>query len=309
MAKYVPDIKTQRWVIIAATRTKRPSDEQSAESNKQKAAMPAGEAGKTEDGGQKTEVAEKPHACPFCPGNESMTPPEVYRIGSGGPNESGWDVRVVPNLYPITDIHEVIIHSPSDTDDIEEMPLAQVTKIFIAYRNRYRANQESGQVMIFCNHGLGAGASLTHPHSQLVVVPNQINLDAVEMEPINNIVEENNNLTTYCPDFSQWPFEVWIAPKVKGKRFGEVTDEELPDLAKVVQDGLKKIKTALSDPINAAFHREEHFIYNYYIYHGKNWFLRIIPRSIHRAGFELGTGLSVNIMDPTMAAEWLKKTG
>lgn len=287
MAKYVPDIKTQRWVIIAASRTKRPSDEQSAESNKQK--------------------AESEHKCPFCPGNEAMTPPEVYRIGAGAPDQTGWEVRVVPNKYPITDIHEVIIHSPSDTDDVEELPLVQVTKIFTSYRDRYRTNQEFGQVMIFCNHGLAAGASLKHPHSQLVVVPNQINLDAVEMEPINNVVEENTNFITYCPDFSQWPFEIWIAPKIQGKRFSEVTDGELPDLARVVQDGLKKIQTAISDPGNASLYTGGHFVYNYYIYHGKNWFLRIIPRAVHRAGFELGTGLSVNILDPTTAAEWLKR--
>ena len=292
MAKYVPDVKTQRWVIISSQRTKRPSDE-----------SPSAEASV----GKKKEQ-DKIRVCPFCPGNEGMTPPEVYRIGGSENNGPGWDVRVVPNKFPITDIHEVIIHSPSDTDDIEELALPQVTKIFTAYRDRYRANQESGQVMIFCNHGLGAGASLVHPHSQLVVVPNQINLDAVEMEPINNIVEENNHFMTYCPDFSQWPFETWIAPKIHGKRFGEVTDEELPDLAGVVQGALKKIQFALSDKANVMLYPGGHFIYNYYIYHGNNWFIRIIPRAIHRAGFELGTGLSVNVVDPTRAAEMLNKS-
>ncbi|HCM82802.1 MAG: Galactose-1-phosphate uridylyltransferase [Microgenomates group bacterium GW2011_GWC1_43_11] len=291
MAKYVPDIKTQRWVIISPSRTKRPYEEENSESKIQNSEL------------------KKQNVCPFCPGNEGMTPPEVYRMGTGAPDQPGWEVRVVPNKYPITDIHEVIIHSVSDTDDIEELSLEQVTKIFTAYRDRYRANQEMGQVMIFCNHGLGAGASLNHPHSQLVVVPNQINLDAVEMEPINNVVEENTNFVTYCPDFSQWPFEVWIAPKIKEKRFGEVTDTELPDLAKVVKDGLKKIQIALSDPLNATLYEAKHLVYNYYIYHGKNWFLRIIPRAIHRAGFELGTGLSVNVMDPTKASEWLVKAG
>lgn len=283
MAKYVPDIKTQRWVIISAIRRTRPLD------------------------GTKKEVkAPAENHCPFCPNNEKQTPPELYRIGTGDKDGPGWEVRVVPNKFPITDIHEVIIHSPSDSEDIEDLPIEQVTKVFRAYRDRYRANQELGQVMIFCNHGLGAGASLKHPHSQLVVVPNQINLDAVEMEPINNIVEENNHFVTYCPDFSQWPFEGWIAPKVKGKRFGEVTDEELPDLAGVVQGALRRIKAVLSDPQNSHLGNGGTFIYNYYIYHGKNWFLRIIPRAIHRAGFELGTGLSVNVMDPTMAAELLK---
>jgi len=286
MAKYVPDIKTQRWVVIAPSRSSRPTDDKNAPLE-------------VKTNGVK--------ACPFCAGNEKATPPEVYRIGTGNPNESGWDVRVVPNKYPITDIHEVIIHSPNCDSDIENLPLEQVTKIFTAYRDRYRANEKSGQVMIFCNHGLGAGASLKHPHSQLVVVPNQINLDAVSLEPFNNIVEENTFFITYCPDFSQWPFEVWIAPKVKDKRFGEVTDQELPDLAKVVQDALKKIQTVFFAPEHHYLKEGDVFIYNYYIYHGKNWFLRIIPRAIHRAGFELGTGLSVNVMDPTMAAEWLKR--
>jgi UDPglucose--hexose-1-phosphate uridylyltransferase len=295
MAKYVPDIKTQRWVIISGARSKRPNDGKKGD----------GISAPPQDETSAGEV--KKHVCPFCEGNESMTPPEVYRIGTGGSNEKGWDVRVVPNLYPITDIHEVIIHSPSESEDVENMPLSHVTKIFTAYRDRYRAHQENGQVMLFCNHGLGAGASLKHPHSQLVVVPNQINLDAVEMEPINNIVEENENFVTYCPDFSQWPFEVWIAPKIHGKRFGDVSDTELPFLAEVVQKALNRIEGVLRDPVNAAFQRDEQFLYNYYIYHGKNWFFRIIPRAIHRAGFELGTGLSVNIIDPTLAAEWLKK--
>lgn len=300
MAKYVPDIKTQRWVIIAPSRTKRPHREDLP------SRLPDGSHGR--QGTQGADIKEK--TCPFCFGNEAMTPPEVYRIGAGEKDGPGWDVRVVPNKYPITDIHEVIIHSPSDTDDIEKLSIEQVTKVFTSYRERYRTNEKDGQVMIFCNHGLSAGASLKHPHSQLVVVPNQINLDALEMEPINNVVEENNHFITYCPDFSQWPFEMWIAPKIKGKRFGEVTDEELPDLAGVVKDALVKIASVFSGA-DIMPENNGRFVYNYYIYHGKNWFLRIIPRAVHRAGFELGTGLSVNIIDPTTAAEMLKngKTG
>lgn len=293
MAKYVPDIKTQRWVVIAPSRVSRPSDDKDAVLEKTS----------SEDHELKSKTEK---VCPFCEGNEHLTPPEVYRIGGGKPDEPGWEVRVVPNKYPITDIHEVIIHSPSCIFDIEELPLEHVTKVFSAYRHRYRANQESGQVMIFCNHGLGAGASLNHPHSQLVVVPNQINLDAVELEPINNIVEENAYFVTYCPDFSQWPFETWIAPKEKGKRFGEVSDTELPDLARVMHGALKKIQSVLSEEKHRYINEGETFVYNYYIYHGKNWFLRIIPRAVHRAGFELGTGLSVNVVDPTSAAELLR---
>lgn len=279
MAKYVPDSQTQRWVIIAPSRNNRPT------------------------------IAEKPVAyptCPFCPGNEHITPPELYRIGTGAPDGPGWSVRVVPNKYPITDTHEVIIHSPSCDDDVDTLPVEQVTKVFTAYRDRYRAHESSGQVLIFCNHGITAGASLRHPHSQLVVVPNQINLDAVNLEPFQNIIEDQTSFISYCPDFSQWPFETWIAPKTDGKKFSDVTDTELPDLAAIVSRTLRKISTVLKKPDLPFKQANEPFVFNYYIFHGKNWFIRIIPRSIHRAGFELGTGLNVNVVDPTVAAELLK---
>ncbi len=277
---YVPDCKTQRWVIISPARSDRPT------------------------------VAQKPdvyHVCPFCAGNEQDTPPEVYRLGIGAPDTAGWEVRVVPNKYTITDIHEVIIHSPSCTDDVDTLPVEQVRKIFFVYRDRYRAHETDGQVLIFCNHGATAGASLKHPHSQLVVIPNQINLDSLTIEPFKNIVEESAHYVTYCPDFSQWPFETWIAPKTAGKKFSEVTDSELPELASCVSRALRKISSALKGHELRFKQANEPFVFNYYIYHGKDWFIRIIPRSIHRAGFELGTGLNVNVIDPVDAAKVLQK--
>lgn len=274
MAKYVPDVGTKRWVVISPVRNFRPS---------------AGGAAK----------------CPFCLGNESETPSEVYRIGGGEKDKPGWQVRVVPNKYPITDIHEVIIHSPDHEKDIEALPIEHVTRILTSYRDRYRAHESDGQVFIFCNHGLHAGASLDHPHSQLVVVPTQINLDTLSREATANVVEDNNHFITYCPDFSQWPMEVWIAPKQQGTKFGDLPDSELPDLAELLGRSLRKIE-AVSQTPEAPHLPNTPFVYNYYIYHGTNWYLRIIPRLIHRAGFELGTGLNVNVMDPAEAAERLK---
>ena len=285
MAKYVPDIGSHRWVIISPARSTRPDQSVQPPSEK----------------------PEQYPVCPFCSGNEAMTPPEVYRIGTGEKNSAGWLVRVVPNKFPITDIHEVIIHTPDCNLDVETLPLPHVTNILLAYRDRYRAHESDGQVLIFCNHGFSAGASLKHPHSQLVVVPNQINLDAVSIEPFQNIVEENTYFLTYCPDFSQWPLEVWIAPKVVGTKFGDVGDRELPDLAAVLQRALKKISILLKSPEIPLKQANEPFVFNYYIYHGVNWFIRIIPRAIHRAGFELGTGLNVNVIDPTDAAKLLQE--
>ncbi len=278
MAKYVPDIKTQRWVIIVPGRTGRPSD-----------------------------GAKEQPTCPFCHGSEGATPLETYRIGEGPANSPGWKVRVIPNKFPITDTHEVVIHSPDHERDIEDLPLEQVIDIVRAYRDRFRVHATDGHVIIFCNHGAHAGASLTHPHSQLVVVPRQINLDALSREPVANVVSEDEAMVTYCPDFSQWPFETWIAPKIEGTRFGDTPDSVLPALAAALQSGIKKVAAVYSDPELAHVHNGNPLGYNFYIFHGVNWFIRITPRFIHRAGFELGTGLNVNIVDPTDAAEKLRK--
>lgn len=293
MAKYVPDIKTQRWVVIAQARNNRPVDVKSSEAAD--AAHP-----ETAKGGKKR--------CPFCAGQEAATPPEVYRIGPGEKDKEGWLVRVVPNLYPITDTHEVFIHSTSHTDNVNILPIEQVTRILSAYRDRYRAHEQDGQVIIFANHGEHAGASLAHPHSQLVVVPKQINLDSLSREPVNNVVETNDHFVMYCPDFSQWPYETWITPKGESGKFSEIKDTELTDLAYVLQRSLKRIEAVFAgSPLLPQERRNEPFVFNYYVSHADNWFIRIIPRFIHRAGFELGTGLNVNIIDPTDAAGELQK--
>lgn len=287
MAKFVPDVKTQRWIVIAPVRSDRPD----------------------ENG-----VPVKP-VCPFCSGNENLTPPEVYRIGGEGEwNKPGWKIRVVPNKFPITDIHEVIIHSPDHKKDIEDFDIDHVEMLLKVYRSRFQTHLNDGQVMIFSNHGEHAGASLSHPHSQLVVIPKQINLDALVREPVMNVIDDNNFFVTYCPDFSQWPYEVWIAPKKdlpagrqEGTVFSDITDEELKDLAIILQRALKRLGVKYTEPVTKKIHGTLPFAYNFYIHHAKNWFIRIIPRLVHRAGFELGTGLSVNVIDPSIAAKELKE--
>lgn len=275
MARYVPDILSRRWVIISPQRISRPEDV----------------------------AISKEKICPFCPGNEKITPPEVYRIGDGNSNEPGWRVRVIPNKYPITDFHEVIIHSPDHQKDIEDLSLDHVSLIIKTYKERFNFYRKKGQVLIFDNHGQHSGASLTHPHSQLVVIPFQINLDTLSREPLNNQVEENQYFDVYCPDFSQWPYEVWIAPKKQSGVFGDINDEEIKDLSQLIKRVINKLHQIFDQK---KLSMEEAFGYNYYIYPQENWYMRIIPRFIHRAGFELGTGLSVNIIDPIQAVEELK---
>ena len=286
MAKFVPDVKTDRWVVIAPARVVRPHDN--------------------------TPFKDK-GVCPFCPGQEAANR-ELFRLD--GP-EGGWGVRVIENKYPITDWHEVIIHSPDHNKDIDELPLSQTELILSTYRQRfnYHVSAGHGTVLIFNNHDVHAGASISHPHSQVVVVPRQINLDTIAREPVQNEAARTENFVAYCPDFSQWPYELWIAPKDggkkkeggQGKNFGEITDGEIADLAGLLQRALRFVVTKFSAV--GAMHQNVltadetgDIPYNYYIYHGEDWYLRIIPRLVHRAGFELGTGLSVNIVDPVEAA-------
>jgi UDPglucose--hexose-1-phosphate uridylyltransferase len=170
------DPATKQWVIIATERAKRPQDfVKSAPS----VSLPAFQA-----------------SCPFCPGNESMTPPETLAYRSGGPaNGPGWWVRVTPNKFPAlvpegslsrqaTDgffrkmdgvgRHEVIIETPRHDLSIPMMEDKQVEEILLAYRERYLALREDPRfklIIIFRNHGPRAGTSLEHPHSQLVAMP------------------------------------------------------------------------------------------------------------------------------------------
>src|SRR5690349_11176166 len=116
-------------------------------------------------------------SCPFCEGNESETPPEVARIGSGAPNTPGWTVRVVPNLYPIVGdgidgAHEVIVLSPEHGHDFGALSREAAIDVFATLRDRSRFHLERGSAYAqpFVNYGRTAGASIEHPHAQLVTL-------------------------------------------------------------------------------------------------------------------------------------------
>jgi UDPglucose--hexose-1-phosphate uridylyltransferase len=288
MSKFVPDIRSNRWVIIAPARVSQPHDN--------------------------VATPDKVGACVFCPGNEKVNPVELFRIG-GQPGDDRWQIRVIPNKFPFMDYHEVIIHSPDHLKDIHDLPLPQVELILKTYRERYNyhVSSQHGQVMIFHNHDVHAGASIKHSHTQLAVVPRQINLDTISREPVQNEVARTKNFVAYCPDFSQWPYEIWLAPINRLTVFGSITDEEITDLAPFLQNILAFIHEkftgdhpVMKQPMDRCDETGD-VPYNYYIYHGPDWYLRVIPRLVHRAGFELGTGLSVNIVDPTVAAEEYRK--
>ncbi|MBN2010324.1 galactose-1-phosphate uridylyltransferase [candidate division KSB1 bacterium] len=161
-----------RWVIISTERSKRPTDWNVDEEKK------------------------KGGFCPFCPGNEDKTPPEVYAIRSdnSAANTQGWKVRVVSNKFPALQVegelnrrgegifdlmngigaHEVIIETPDHFLDLADLPVPQIREIFWAVRERMidlSKDERFKYILAFKNNGVSAGASLEHSHTQLIATP------------------------------------------------------------------------------------------------------------------------------------------
>lgn len=273
MTEYIRNQNTNSWVILSPRRAKRPEDKKDKK---------------------------KTFTCPFCYGNEALTPPEVLRVGGGTENKEGWSIRVVPNKYKITDIHEVIVHTPNHNLEYGDLSNNQVLEIFKVYRERYNVYRDAGQVVIFKNTGKEAAESLTHDHSQLTVVPFDVKFSQQRFskDGISNIAYENEDVVIFCPSDSQWPYEtVVMLKKSKNNYFGDSSDREL----EVISSFLKRVIVGLKKEISD-------FSYNYYISSGSDWYVRLIPRVTQRGGFELATGIMVNIKNPLDVMDLLKAT-
>ena len=134
--------------------------------------------------------------CPFCYGNEAMTPLEIYVVRPPGsaPNSSGWQLRVVSNKFPALKIegdlgrrgmgvfdlcngvgaHEVIIETPDHHRQMTDLSLEELEAVIKAFKVRsldLRGDRRLKYTLIFKNFGLSAGASLEHTHSQLIALP------------------------------------------------------------------------------------------------------------------------------------------
>ena len=244
--------------------------------------------------------------CPFCVGREGEEK-EVYRVSEKGsnPSDASWLVRVVPNKFPFAAIHEIIVHSPDHHKNFGELPLSQVELIFKTYRQRYNTYRHKGQVYIFHNRGEAGGESLPHPHTQLAVLSMRVKMDIPrlasdgELSTVakNQQAYETKHFTLFCPKTSQWPDEVWIAPRVRGRAYGEITDDEIGDLSYII--------TRIVEIFNLRHGSE--FPFNFYIYPGGDWYLRLIPRSKVLGGFEIGTGIFINTQDPEKTIMFIKE--
>lgn len=107
---------------------------------------------------------------------------------------------------------------------------------------------------------------------------------------------EKKNFYIFCPRTSQWPDEVWISPKARGRAFGEITDEEIDELAFLLPRLIQILDMR---------HGNE-FPFNFYIYPGGDWYLRLIPRVKTLGGFELGTNVYINTQDPRESISFIK---
>lgn len=241
--------------------------------------------------------------CPFCSGKEGEEK-ELYRVG-GKEGDSNWLIRVLPNRFPFAPIHEIIIHSQDHHKNFGELPLSQAEVILETYRQRYNLHAKNGQVYVFHNRHEGAGESLPHPHTQLAVVPQEISLEIprlanpseMSIAAKNQQFQSTNHFVIFCPLTSQWPDEVWIVPKARGKVFGEIEDSQITDLAVILSRLIQ---------IFDIRHGYE-FPFNFYIYPLGDWYIRLIPRLKVLGGFEVGTGIFVNTQDPKETIAFIKE--
>lgn len=143
-----------------------------------------------------SEFPEKSSACPFCPGKEGLTPPEIlaYRDRGSYPNAPGWRVRVIPNSYPVLRVeehlereglgpydrmgavgaHEVIIESPHHERDLGDLSDQEILEVLLCWRDRLldlKRDKRLRSALVFRSRGLAAGARLSHPHSQIIALP------------------------------------------------------------------------------------------------------------------------------------------
>lgn len=292
--------------------------------------------------------------CPFCYGSEAMTPPEIEAIRDPhtSPNTPGWQVRVVPNKFPALQIegeldrrpvgmydmtngvgaHEVLIETPYHQKDISDLQNQEIENFLSMYCRRsldLAKDKRFKYLLIFKNFGAAAGASLEHPHTQLIALPmvpknvmeelrgalnyydyreRCIFCDIIrqETEEKERIIFENKHFLSFCPFVSRFPFEIWIIPKKHSAYFCQMPGEEVPSLAAILKDTIAQLKKVFAN-----------VSYNFIIhsapvngdggFEGYHWHIEFMPKLMRVAGFEWGSGFYVIPTSPELATKYLKE--
>lgn len=327
MAELRQNLATREWVIIASERARRPN-------------------AFAEAGGRPLthERHERDAACPFCPGNEELDL-ELAREPAAGP----WTTRVVRNKYPalhdgpltrsfdgvarsITGVghHEVLVEHPLHNGTLALMTDEEIREVLLLYLRRGRAiaaDQRVEQIVFFKNHGERAGASLPHPHSQLVglpIVPGDVRhrieearrffddtgqcvfctMLADELARRERLVAVNEQYAAFVLYASSSPFHIWILPRQHHASFLGVEPDALRLLAPLLRDVLFRLYAHLNDPdynliVRSTPTKEPE---NGYFH----WYIAIVPRLSRSAGLELGSGVWINASLPEECATFLR---
>jgi UDPglucose--hexose-1-phosphate uridylyltransferase len=324
------NVLTREWVIIATERAKRPQDF----------------AKKRED---KKAVLSYVDQCPFCPGNEKMTPPETYVV----PDTDSWRVRVMPNRFAAVfyegelhrsahgirrtvtgvGIHEVIVETPDHGKTTALLKDHEVETIIETYLNRFlfaSADPRVGQVTLFKNHGEAAGTSLEHPHSQIIATP--VITAQLRDRLINSIKHfDEFGECLFCHVLEQELKEgirVILETEhfVSFVQFAALTPFSLLIMPRRHMACFAEINDAeaaglahtLRVTLAKLYYGLENPDFNYTIrtapheYTGAkyhHWYLSIIPRLTKMAGFELGSGKFINASLPEENAGFLRGVG
>jgi len=283
--------------------------------------------------------------CPFCPGNEGMTPQETFLIRERG---KGWSVRVVPNKFPFFHIeggfdrrpdgmydvmeaigaHEIIVESSDHQQNLASMEPHQIGRILKAYRERLidlEKDRRFQQFLILKNY---PGLFNRHPHSHLLampVVPQRIDeeiqgsLDYFqrkercifcdilkeEIAAKKRIILETVHFLIFSPFASRFPFETWIVPKAHCPDFHRIREEETEDLSMAIQSLFVRFSRLLSDP-PYSFTFHTSPVQERFHRSEYHWHIETRLRIGLREGFEWGTGFFVNPTPPEVAAAFLR---
>ncbi len=319
------DPTTRQWVILAPRRGERPHE---------RVVMP------------RPPQPERDPSCPFCPGNEDQTPPEILRVPPG----PSWRVRVVPNLYgalggdgpprrsgspmfremPGIGSHEVVIESPRHDARLDEMTQEEVAEVVWVWRERYRAliaKPEIRAVVVFKNFGPLAGTSLLHPHSQIVATPVYLPRLLRRLDVATRYFDDNGvcvyddlvaaerevrlRVVDECGSF------ISFEPFAAGSPYETWVlptfhQGSFGDLAEEEVDDLACILIRTLTLIRRACGDPD---YNLVLYSAPtnghtdevfHWHIKIIPKLTTPAGFEIGSAMSINTVPPEEAAEALR---
>ncbi|WP_298819960.1 galactose-1-phosphate uridylyltransferase [Chloroflexus sp.] len=329
MSELRQNIATREWVIIASERARRPNSFTEKRQTPHTAERP-------------------PHdpQCPFCVGNEELDL-EIDRHPASGP----WQIRIVRNKYPALHehgpvvrhfdgvqralsgygYHEVLIEHPRHNTTLGLMTVDEVRAVLATYLRRGQAistDPRIEQVVIFKNHGERAGASLQHPHSQIMavpVVPSDIRHRIEEARRffddtgqcvfcamINDevarderIVYANDEFVAFVLYAASSPFHLWILPRRHRACFFRIEEAELDSLASLIREVFYRLYHRLNDPdfnlvLRSAPTKEPE---NGYFH----WYLAVVPRLSYMAGFEMGSGIFINPSIPEACAAFLRE--